>query len=1182
MAKIVPNHGSAGRISWSEILGLRARYQRSVHLERDVWTAGALDGYLITPLVQRVTERLLAGLGTKENCTRSWSITGPYGSGKSAFALFLAEALAPPDQAEGSRARSLLRERIPGVNGHFRSGGSFADSGLLPVLITGERRNPVELLLEGMLRAGERFWSGPGAKPTLLEMLRGAVERAARGEVSIRESIALLEDFVGRILAAKTKGAHGVLIVVDEAGKCLEFAARSSDGDVHLLQELAEAANRSEGRIGVVVLLHQAFERYATRLGTAQRNEWAKVQGRYEDIPFGEHADQIVRLLASALVRRQQLPPSLKKVAREAAVQATKLVRLPGTQSCESLADVLEAVYPLHPTTALVVGPLFRGKLAQNERSLFAFLSSGEPGGFSDYLRTTVVAADSRPYTLDRLYDYVVGSLGSRLFGPQSRVWAQIEESLRRLPENASELDVRLVKTIGLLDAVGEASGVVASRAVLELAMAAESDPSIGRRVEESLRRLQGWSRIVFRRFRNAYQLWDGSDLDVDELVREARHELEGRTTLAQRIDRLAQVRPIVARRHFLRTGTLRYFEVVLADEKTFEFVIEPSTDADGRLVLVLPEFGRDSKRIGEVLSARRASRSAPERSKPVLVGLADDVTRLRDLVLEEGALRDVLRSPRLQADMIARREVESRLAEAGKLVSEEFNALLTGRRACRWFTEDGIAEIASLRQLSSLISDLCDRAFDKAPAIRNEIVNRHSLSTTAAAARRSLLTAMVERGGEERLGMTGTPPELSMYLSVLAEHGLHHRTSNGWGFTRPPKTSSLFPAFEAIIWELEHRDGKQIPVEELYSKLSAPPFGIKEGPLPIILLAVALHLQAEVTFFEDGVFVPALNGPIIERLLKCPGRFTVQRYAVTGARVELFERLVPGRTAPKDASQLLPLVRQLLRTVRGLPDYSRNTRSISRHAQRVREALLRARDPGALLFVDLPRACDLEPLSPLGADAPAVGEFVERLRSALKEIGGAYEALLNRIEGRVARVFGLPSEPAEARRELANRAALVRDYAAEPRTKSFLKRASEENLGRKEWLVSLSTLLGGRPPDSWGDSDVDSFDFALATVAREVALLESFVVERKGETLEGGRLLRIAVAQSGQRVLEKTLVVRDSEKARIDGLCAQLREILAKTAPVLTPEGLLASLASVSADLMEPAALEREAKESA
>ena len=86
---------------------------------------------------------------------------------------------------------------------------------------------------------------------------------------------------------------------------------------------------------------------------------------------------------------------------------------------------------PLHPTTAMVLGPLFR-RLAQNERSLFAFLTSGEPFGFQDFLRTHQGnLKSSEVYRLDRLYDYVTTALGSALFAQhRGKHWAEVQSAL--------------------------------------------------------------------------------------------------------------------------------------------------------------------------------------------------------------------------------------------------------------------------------------------------------------------------------------------------------------------------------------------------------------------------------------------------------------------------------------------------------------------------------------------------------------------------------------------------------------------------------------------------------------------------------------------------------------------------------------------------------------------------------
>ena len=61
--------------------------------------------------------------------------------------------------------------------------------------------------------------------------------------------------------------------------------------------------------------------------------------------------------------------------------------------------------------------------LAQNERSLFAFLSAGEPLSFRDFLRTH---GPDRLYTVDRLYDYATGILFRAQFwsGFYETTWA--------------------------------------------------------------------------------------------------------------------------------------------------------------------------------------------------------------------------------------------------------------------------------------------------------------------------------------------------------------------------------------------------------------------------------------------------------------------------------------------------------------------------------------------------------------------------------------------------------------------------------------------------------------------------------------------------------------------------------------------------------------------------------------
>ena len=77
-----------------------------------------------------------------------------------------------------------------------------------------------------------------------------------------------------------------LLLVIDEFGKNLEAIRDGGDADPYLLQQLAEAGQGSGLPIFLLTLQHLSFEEHLSGADAAQRREWAKVQGRFEDIAF--------------------------------------------------------------------------------------------------------------------------------------------------------------------------------------------------------------------------------------------------------------------------------------------------------------------------------------------------------------------------------------------------------------------------------------------------------------------------------------------------------------------------------------------------------------------------------------------------------------------------------------------------------------------------------------------------------------------------------------------------------------------------------------------------------------------------------------------------------------------------------------------------------------------------------
>ena len=190
-----------------------------------------------------------------------------------------------------------------------------------------------------------------------------------------------------RVAAQHPRAGGGLIVFVDEMGKFLESAAYDG-ADIYFFQQLAEIASRSNGRLIVVGILHQAFEEYAHRLSREARDEWSKIQGRFVDLAVNTRGDEQIDLLGRA-IESDRRPATPSRVAQGVAAMAR-------AYTSRRLPQMLEECWPLHPIVACLLGPVSRRRFGQNQRSIFGFLNSAEPQGLQDFLREATMATSTR------------------------------------------------------------------------------------------------------------------------------------------------------------------------------------------------------------------------------------------------------------------------------------------------------------------------------------------------------------------------------------------------------------------------------------------------------------------------------------------------------------------------------------------------------------------------------------------------------------------------------------------------------------------------------------------------------------------------------------------------------------------------------------------------------------------
>ena len=1060
-------------MSISDKVLVNTHYTRSVNIERDSGSEAVINAYLPTSRAIRTLERMALALNQKQ-MPRAWSLVGPYGSGKSAFSVFTSQLLSNPRHRTTKKTQSNLATADKKLATTFRS-ATARSMGMLQVLVTGAPEPMGKRILAGIQTAMEAAWSGTrGKKPKIFAKLNSALNTT---EFSTSDTVKLIKELQ---VTLEQAGFCGLVIIVDELGKFLEYEARHyGANDIYLLQALAEhACDGHPCNLFLYVMLHQSFEQYAKGLGDELKSEWSKVQGRFEEIPFIESSEQVLRVVGNALDQRlskresAEQKSALKPIVKH--LQETEA--LPATLKERDAIALFQTCYPLHPVSALLLPQLCQ-KIAQNERTLFSYLGSHEQFGLADMIEK--LTSTDQWVMPHHVYDYFISNQSAVLSDHVThRRWTEVITALERLGD-ASGAEIALLKTIGILNIVGSKGGLKSSKPVLGCCADGKSSYT------KALKLLSDKSVITFRKFSNEYRVWQGSDFDLEESLQQGLDHI-GEFDLADTLNREKSLQPVVARRYTIQNGALRYFTPQFVDARSFK-KSEPKDDLP-RIIIFLAT-GQDDEKIF-------LKEAIKHYSSMDIVCLCKKGSQLRESTAEVVALKHVGSSqPELNADPVAKREFQDRLSAAEANQNELLADLLEVPQESQWFSRAKPLSVGNKRQLQRQLSDILERTYNKSPALHNELVNRDRPSSQANAARNKLLYAMIHTPHKPDLGIEKFPPEKAVYRSILKESKLHRKiTPKEWEFCKPEPRTPFYPVWQRIEKFLDETEAKAKSFADLNSELMAPPYGVKAGILPILYVAVYCTYQHELAIYEERQYRPEITQEMLDRFVRRPDEFTVQRFRIKGLRASIYEEYKTLFTDGEEKS-VVQLVRPLAKLVGSLEEYTKHTRSgqISGQAKAVRDAFYISKSPEKLLFEELPVALGYG--DQLTSKKAKLKGFAEKLMEVLRELKHAHSNMVARQLKLIAQAFHMDDklELSVLRARIAGRYDGLEQHTVDvDGLRAFIKRITKKGGSDQDWLENILMFLGHKPSGKWSDAEQSESEIRLSDFAKRILDLET------------------------------------------------------------------------------------------
>jgi hypothetical protein len=207
----------------------------------------------------------------------------------------------------------------------------------------------------------------------------------------------------------------GLFIIFDEFGQYLSSLANDPESfEGQKLQKLAEYCKRTgENQCHFMVIAHQTLADYAK--GKRSQEEWQKIYGRFisgentlTSVTAGNETEEMIDSIIHADTHQELWAKLQTTGVFNILTDVVKDRNMYPLQTFEWVERIVKGTYPLHPFATFAL-PWLSDRVGQSNRTLFTFLSDEKEFGLRRFvLDRPVFDDDGRPvlYTMDFLADY--------------------------------------------------------------------------------------------------------------------------------------------------------------------------------------------------------------------------------------------------------------------------------------------------------------------------------------------------------------------------------------------------------------------------------------------------------------------------------------------------------------------------------------------------------------------------------------------------------------------------------------------------------------------------------------------------------------------------------------------------------------------------------------------------------
>ncbi len=614
-------------------------------------------------------------------------------------------------------------------------------------------------------------------------------------------------------------GYNGMFIAFDEFSKFLE----SSDSnhimsDLKLLQDFAELADRTgkNEQIHLSCITHKGISEY-TDNNDEKTNAFKTVEGRFKNIYFNRSMEQNYEIISYALEKKEKYDKFIETFIEKNAMFYLNIKELNAFKNVDNIEKILfKGCFPLNPITCYTLIELSE-KIAQNERTLFTFLTDDDLDGLKRFINTE----SDNLFSINKIYDYFENVVKNSNDSNIKQIWVKAANALKKsISEDAS----RIVKSIAIIYMVNNLEELSTDDNTIKLSLMMD-DSNYNKAVDELI------EKSILRRKKITEELDFASSYskkitnEIKDLVNTQFADINETDVLTEVIGKWYSL----PRRYNEEFKITRFFENIFISENelmnlsSVDYLIE-NTDSDG-LILNLVRTSKDIDILINHFKKISNNKVVLKISKICLN------KKFLNLLKEYDAIDYMINQSELSMDednelVIIKQEVSNAIKDSFKFYysSENIQEYIYGKE-----------EYEHIQNISTLLSSICEEVYSKTPIVNNELINKNTLSAPIKKARDIVIETVLT--GDNSLIKSKTSAEATIYKAIV------EKINN----------SSIKSCLEVIKQFIQKTDNNKKSFEDLYSILQKEPYSIRMGIIPILLSIV-------ISEFSDNIIIYYMN----------------------------------------------------------------------------------------------------------------------------------------------------------------------------------------------------------------------------------------------------------------------------------------------------------------------------------